>query len=52
MKNIINYIIVNNLGDIQLNKTFKELTTLKIGGKIELVFLPNSIHSFLSFYDY
>ena len=48
----VNYIKNNKLGVIYTNKTFKQLTTLKIGGKIGLLYYPNSIESFISFYEY
>lgn len=52
MKDIIAFIEKNHLGEVHVNKTFKELTTLKIGGKIKLYFLPYSINAFLKFYVY
>lgn len=52
MKKYIEYIKNNNLGEVYLDKMFKDVTTIKIGGKIKLLYYPNSIESFLSFYRY
>lgn len=45
LKKIIKLINQFNLGDYSLNKTFKDLTTIKIGGKIKLFYLPNNLKS-------
>ena len=37
------YIEKNNLGIILKNKRFKDLTTMKVGGRIKKLFYPNSI---------
>lgn len=50
MHKYIKLIKMNNLGTISQVKSFKELTTLHIGGKISLLFYPNSYESFLLFY--
>lgn len=52
MNKYITYIEKNDLGLIYLNKTFKEITTIKIGGRISLLFYPNSTFSFIKFYRY
>ena len=49
---IVDYIKKNNLGEVYLNKTFYDLTTLKIGGKISLYYLPNSIENFYKFFSF
>lgn len=47
------YIKNNRLGEYYYNeKSFKDVTTIKIGGKIKLLFFPNSIDSFIIFYKY
>lgn len=52
MNTYIEYIKNNNLGEFYCHKSFKELTTLKIGGKISLLFYPNSNESLILFYKY
>lgn len=42
MKGFINYAQTYHLGDISLNQSFKNLTTLRIGGNIKCVFYPYS----------
>ncbi len=39
------YVIDNNLGTIETNYSFKELTTIGCGGIIDTLFTPNSIKS-------
>lgn len=46
------YINDNNLGLIIHNKKFSDLTTMKVGGKIENLFYPNSIDSLISVIKY
>ncbi|MDE7384985.1 MAG: UDP-N-acetylmuramate dehydrogenase [Anaeroplasmataceae bacterium] len=46
------YILENNLGIIEKNYTFKELTTIGCGGRIELLFTPNSISSLQKAFAY
>lgn len=43
--NFETYVLEHNLGTIERNYTFKELTTIGCGGKIELLYTPNSISS-------
>lgn len=43
--NFDTYVIENNLGIIEKNYCFKELTTIGCGGKIETLYTPNSISS-------
>lgn len=50
MLELVEYIKKNKLGEVYLNKTFKDLTTLKIGGKIRLLYYPNTVESFILFY--
>ena len=52
MLDYIEYIKKNNLGEIKTNKTFKDITTLKIGGSIDLLFYPSTIENFIIFYKY
>ncbi len=52
MIKFINYIKENNLGKYYCNKTFKDITTLKMGGKINLLFYPNSVENFVDFYRF
>lgn len=46
------FILKDNLGDIYENTSFKDLTTLKCGGKIALLYYPNSINNFLKAMQY
>ena len=48
----LEYIYDNKLGIYYENKYFKDITTIKAGGKIGLLYYPNSIKSFLIFYSY
>ena len=48
----ITYIIDNALGDIEYNKSFKDLTTIKCEGKIKWMYYPNSINSLRKAYKY
>lgn len=41
------FIKQNNLGDVYKSIPFSKMTTLKIGGNIELLYFPNSINSFI-----
>ena len=52
MKKYLDYIKINKLGVYYIDKMFSDLTTIKIGGKIRLLFYPNSIDSFIKFYRY
>lgn len=52
MLKYVEYIKKNNLGEYCLNKSFKDITTLKIGGKIKLLFYPLTIEDFITFYKY
>lgn len=52
MLKYVEYIKKNNLGEYCLNKSFKDVTTLKIGGKIKLLFYPLTIEDFITFYKY
>ena len=52
MLKYVEYIKKNKLGWVYTTKTFKEITTLKIGGKIKLLFYPNTVENFISFYKY
>lgn len=49
---IIDFIKAKKLGSIYLNKSFSEVTSLKVGGKIRLVFAPKTIEKFLVFYNF
>jgi UDP-N-acetylmuramate dehydrogenase len=46
------YIIENQLGEALENRSFREYTTLQVGGKIRLVYLPDTVENFLKFYHY
>jgi len=52
MRKYIDYIKKYKLGEIYCNKTFKDITTIKIGGKIKLLYYPNTIGNFIHFYKY
>jgi UDP-N-acetylmuramate dehydrogenase len=52
MKSVKKYIRKNKLGKVYENKCFRDITTLKIGGKIRLLYLPNTIENFLIFYRF
>ena len=52
MDKYINYINQNSLGELYYDKTFKEITTLKVGGKVKLLYYPNSTVNFVRFYKY
>lgn len=43
------YILKYKLGEINESLSFKELTTFKIGGKIRLVYFPDTIENFIKF---
>ena len=46
------YIEKNNLGIILKNKRFKDLTTMKVGGRIKKLFYPNSIDNLVKMVNY
>ena len=46
---IKDYILKNSIGDIDESLSFKDLTTFRIGGKIRLVYFPDSIENFIKF---
>jgi UDP-N-acetylmuramate dehydrogenase len=48
----ITHVIDNKLGDVEYNKTFKELTTINCGGDIKWLYYPNSIVSLRKCYKY
>lgn len=52
MLQLVEYIKKNNLGEVLLDKYFCDITTLKIGGKINLLYYPNTISNFIVFYNY
>ena len=47
MVKIENYIVKKDLGIVLANRSFKELTTMKVGGKIKCLYYPNSIENLL-----
>ena len=47
--NIKKFVNKNGLGIIVENKSFKDLTTIKVGGKIKYLFYPNSIENLKRF---
>ncbi len=46
------YILSNSLGEIIEDSSFKELTTIKTGGNIKLLYIPNSIKSLQKAYKF
>lgn len=52
MDDVKKFVLDNKLGEILENKSFKDCTTLKVGGKIRLFYYPNSIENFLTFHRY
>lgn len=50
MDKYIKFINENNLGKVYNDKKFKDITTLKVGGKIKLLFYPSSTSNFIKFY--
>ena len=46
------FINQNQLGLIKDNATFASITTFKVGGKIKLLFYPNSYSEFIEFYKF
>ena len=52
MDEIKKFILENNLGKVDENKYFKDITTLKVGGKIRLIFYPQTIEKFIKFYNF
>lgn len=48
----INFINKNKLGKINTKQSFSNLTTLKIGGDIALLYYPDSIEHFIIFYNF
>lgn len=49
---VLNFISKNKLGLVIKNKRFSELTTMKVGGKIKILFYPNSIDSLIRITNY
>lgn len=41
------FIKKNNLGEIKKNQSFKNLTSMRVGGKIKYLIYPNNINSFI-----
>lgn len=52
MDDVKKFISENGLGEISENMSFKDCTTLKVGGKISLFYYPNTVENFLIFHDY
>lgn len=52
IQKFINYVNNNHLGDINTNTSFKNLTTLKIGGHIACLYLPKSLDDLVVAYRY
>lgn len=50
--NLVKYILENDYGIIETNYSFKELTTIEIGGKIKYFYSPNSIDSLGKVFKY
>lgn len=49
MYKINEFVINHNLGEIDKNKSFKDITTMKVGGKIKKLFYPSSIRNLITF---
>lgn len=52
MDDVKKFVLDHKLGEILKNKTFKDCTTLQVGGKIRFFYYPNSIESFLAFHKF
>lgn len=52
MDKIKKFILGNNLGEIDENMYFKDITTLKVGGKIRLVYYPYTIEKYIFFHKF
>lgn len=52
VKEIIEYISKNNLGNVFSNYSFKMITTLRVGGDIAVMFYPNSEDSLIEVVEY
>lgn len=52
MNKYVDYIKDNKLGLVYTNYSFSELTTLKIGGKISVLYYPQFLEQFVTFYNY
>ena len=52
MKNFINYIKENSLGDFKENVSFKTLTSYKTGGTAKLLFFPNDVETLKKALEY
>ncbi|MGM9969765.1 MAG: UDP-N-acetylmuramate dehydrogenase [Anaeroplasma sp.] len=46
------FVISNSLGEIEKNRSFKELTTISTGGKINILFTPKGINELQIAYKY
>ncbi len=52
MNHYVDYIHHHHLGVVDIHCTFQDLTTFGIGGKIALVYYPDTMDHFLKFYSY
>ena len=52
IKEVVEYISKNNLGNVFNDYSFKMITTLKVGGDIAVMFYPNSEDSLIDVIDY
>ncbi|MCI5939448.1 MAG: UDP-N-acetylmuramate dehydrogenase [Acholeplasmataceae bacterium] len=52
MNKYVDYIKSNKLGLVYTDHFFSELTTLKIGGKVSVLYYPHSLEQFVNFYNY
>lgn len=52
MKKFSQYVIEHNLGRIENNVSFKELTTIGCGGRIKVLYTPNSLDSLKMVFGY
>lgn len=50
--NFCDFVINHNLGVIETNRSFQELTTIGCGGKIDYLYKPNSIESLATAFSY
>lgn len=48
----VEYVILNNLGSVESNYTFKDLTTIGCGGNIDILYSPNNVSSLKQAFKY
>lgn len=50
--NLTKYVSINGLGIVVNNKKFKDITTMKVGGRIKQLYYPNSLENLLDVIKY